>query len=357
MKHKKSVISIALATIMLISLCTVVCSASVTAADSSRKTVQAPATVGAALDSTPAIAIWKKAGPGDSFGLGFAAKSSTSNQPYFMDFDVGGPWVALGGATSDAPRIASGTPTQMVVSVRGTNGALYWKQTTDKAANWLPSATGWNKVPTGSILPGTSPAVYAFSATSIGWLVCGMDHQLYAMRFDGTYHGWTKLGGYVTATPAVVTRGTSIDVYVRGNNGANGHIYQKSNNNGAWQTTYAERTTATNVKAGTSPTASAYGTTREDLFWQGTDGLLYQTTWTQGNQWTAAAAVPTLGTTVTSSPSAAAGTQSSVIDIELGFVGGFAPVNGDLMFASYFTYDAGTPPTWMQTQTYGTGPP
>jgi hypothetical protein len=74
MKHKKSVISIALATIMLVSLCTVVCSTSVTAADNSRKTAQAPATVGGVLDSTPAVAMWKVAGAGDNFIPGVAAK-------------------------------------------------------------------------------------------------------------------------------------------------------------------------------------------------------------------------------------------------------------------------------------------
>jgi len=237
----------------------------------------------------------------------------------------------------------------MVVSVRGTNGALYWKQTTDKAANWLPSATGWNKVPTGSILPGTSPATYSFGANSIGWLVTGTNHQLYAMRYNGAnYVGWTNLGGYWTASPAVVTRGTNVDVYVLGNNG---YIYQKNYVNGAWQTTFAQRTTAFNVKAGTPPTASAYGTTREDLFWQGTDGNLWQTTWNQGGTWTAATTVPTFGAILQSSPSASAGPFNGAIDIEVGFASA-----GDLWFTEYFTYVAGTPPAWNQASNFA-GPP
>jgi hypothetical protein len=350
MKHKKSAISIALATIMLVSLCTVVCSTSVTAADSSRKTVQAPATVGAALDSTPAVAMWKKAGPGDNIGLGISAKSSTSNQPYFMDFDVGGPWVALGGATHEAPSIASGTPTQMVVSVRGTDGALYWKQTTNKAATWLPSATGWNAVG-GQLLPGTSPAVYAFSATSIGWLVTGTDHQLWWATWNGVSHSsWKCLNGYVKGSPAVVTRGSTVDVYVGGSDAA---IWQKSFVSGVWQTNFGKRGSDVSVADGSSPTASVYGTTREDLFWNGTDGALHQKTWNGGSTWTAATTVPTTGTTVQSSPSAAAGRFNSAIDIEVGFAG----ANGDVWLTEYFTFTAGTAPTWQQTQDSGNGPP
>jgi hypothetical protein len=354
MKYKKSVISIALATIMLVSMCTVVCSTSVTAADSSRKTAQAPATVGGALDSTPAAAMWKIAGSGDNFQPAVAAKSSTSNQPYFLDLSAGTGWVALGGATLEAPGIASGTPTQMVVSVRGTDGALWWKQTTDKATTWSPSATGWKGLG-GQLLPGTSPAVYAFSATSIGWLVVGTDHQLWWMTWNGQSHSsWKSLQGYVVGSPAVVTRGSTIDVYVGGSDAA---IWQKSFVSGVWQKNWASRGSDVSIAGGSSPTASVYGTTREDLFWLGTDGALHQKTWNGGSTWTAATTVPTSGATIQSSPSAAAGTTNSAIDIELGFAGGIDGPNGDLIFASYFTYVAGTPPTWQQTGFVDTGPP
>ena len=346
MKHKKSVISIALATIMLVSLCTVVCSTSVTAADSSRKTVQAPATVGGALDSTPAVANWKVAGAGDNFIPAVAAKNSTSNQPYFMD-GLSGIWVALGGATHEAPGMASGTPTQMVVSVRGTDGVLYWKQTTDKAATWLP-ATSWSSAG-GQILAGTSPAVYAFSAKSIGWLVTGTDHQLWWRTWNGqSYSAWKSLQGIVKGSPAVVTRGSNVDVYV---GGSDARIWQKSFSSGVWWKNWGSPGSDVSVADGSSPTASVYLTAREDLFWLGTDSALHQKTWNGGSTWTAATTVPTFGGTLQSSPAAAAGPFNGAIDIEVGFASA-----GDLWFTEYFTFTAGTPPAWQQASFYA-GPP
>ncbi len=130
------------------------------------------------------------------------------------------------------------------------------------------------------------------------------------------WSGWTSLGGYITADPAAVSRGTgTIDVFVRGGNGA---PYQISTTNGGSSWTGWQKLSGL-LADGTAPAVTARDATTLDLFVTGTNRALYHTTWqTSGS----ASTWEKLDGYLTSSP-AATSRSSSTMDV---FVRGTAGV-------------------------------
>ena len=122
MKYKRSILSIAMATIVLVSLCTL----SVSAADGGRVNVKTPAAlVGAPLASAPAVA----APAVDDLYL---FVRGTDNACWWKHFDGSAwtDWTSLGGALSSAPTAIAASASGrsgVVISVRGTDGGLWQK--------------------------------------------------------------------------------------------------------------------------------------------------------------------------------------------------------------------------------------
>ena len=215
MKHKRSVISIAMATLMLVSLFAVVSSAAgASAAPGSSANVQpSAALVGAPVQSAPAACSVDDAG---AFGL---FVKGADGALWYQNY--GGVWSSLGGYMTSDPAAVSQGAGKITVFVRGGEGALWSKYTTNGGTSW----STWSKIG-GQLLAGTGPAAYAWGDARLGWVVTGNDHALWHMWKDsaGT-HSWESLGGYLTASPAATSPSSGvIDVYGRGGNGA---LWQK----------------------------------------------------------------------------------------------------------------------------------
>lgn len=245
-------------------------------------------------------------------------------------------WKSLGGyVTSDPAAVSFGTG-KMTVFVRGGNGTLNQRSTTDGGKTW----STWANLG-GQLLPGTGPTAYAYGSGTAdnrtGWFVTGMNHALYHMWIDnaGT-HGWEKLGGYLTSSPAAASRGAGmIDVFVRGGNGA---LYQRSTTNGgtSWST-WANIGGVILPDTAPAVTARAGG---YDVFVTGMNHALYQKTWQNGewSTWTS------LDGYLTSSPTATwRSDPAKALDV---FVRG-----GDGAF--WWRSGSGTPITWSSWVSIG----
>ena len=103
------------------------------------------------------------------------------------------------------------------VFVRGTDGALSYRSTTNGGASW----SNWSSLG-GQLASGTGPAVCAQNANSLDAFVQGTDHVLWHKSFQGSaWSAWGSLGGNLTSSPAATSPANGvIDVFVRGSDGA-----------------------------------------------------------------------------------------------------------------------------------------
>jgi hypothetical protein len=206
-------------------------------------------------------------------------------------------WQSLGGALTSSPAATSPGNGIIDVFVRGTNGALYEKTTTDGGNTW----STWTSLG-GQIPAGTAPAACSWGSGRFDIFVQGMNGALYHKSFARTWSGWENLGGILTSSPAASSApGSSrIDVFVRGTNGA---LYQRS-----WIGSWSTWTSlGGQIPAGTAPAACSWGALRLDIFVQGTDRALYRI-WNTGtwSDW------QSLGGSLTSSPGATARGDGSI---------------------------------------------
>jgi thiol-disulfide isomerase/thioredoxin len=191
---------------------------------------------------------------------------------------TGTTWTAstsLGGILTSPPAATSPGNGLIDVFVRGTDGVLYEKTTTNGGGSW----SNWISLG-GQILPGTGPAVCTRGLNSLDVFVQGTDHVLYYKQWDGTtWSGWKSLGPGLTSSPGVTSQANGkIDVFVRGTDNA---IWYREYSGSSWSTWHG---LSGLVASGTGPAACSWGTGRLDVFVQGTDGVLYQKTWT-GSSW------------------------------------------------------------------------
>ncbi|MGZ4923258.1 MAG: hypothetical protein ACXV5H_04715, partial [Halobacteriota archaeon] len=193
---------------------------------------------------------------------------------------------------SASPAAVSRPNGKIDVFVRGTDGAVWTRATTDGGSTW----SGWKGLG-GALAAGTGPAAYAWGDTRIGWMVTGTDNRLWHMWTDSSgTHGWESLGGALSSSPGVTSQTSgSIDVFAQGTDAA------------VWQRTYAN-TTWGNWKglsgalaSGSGPAASSWGNGRLNLFVQGTDNVLWHKSYT--GTWSG---WQSLGGALSSSPAAAA---------------------------------------------------
>jgi hypothetical protein len=300
MTHKRSIISIALASIMLVSLCAVYASASVAAAPSTSANVQAPALVGAPVAGAPAVC------SRDGKSLDLFVKG-TDGALWWKHSDDGTTWSAatsLGGYLTSDPAAASPSSNFIDVFVRGGDGALW-------SRHFYSGVWGsWYKIG-GQLLAGTGPAAYAWGLERTGQFVTGTDHALWHRWMDtktDTQHDWENLGGYLTSSPAAASPGSGVtDVYARGGDGA---LWSKQFSATAWGSWFK---IGGQLLAGTSPAAYGWsGTDQGGWFVTGTNHGLYFM-WKEG---TTTSSWINLGGYLTSSPGATArGGMTSAIDV------------------------------------------
>ena len=270
MRYKRSLMSIAMASIMLVSLCAVVSATSVSATVSSSANAQnALASAPAGVVGAPAV-ISRDTTSFDLFVRGL------DNALWWRHIPSGGTWGAwnsLGGGLSSSPAVAAYGTNYLQVNARGNDGALWSRWSNNGGSSW----TSWYKPIAGKLLEGTGPAS-CVAGNEQYLFVTGMSGAMYWSHWTlgNGAQPFTKFGGKLTSSPSATATGRD-GVYVVGR-GANGALWSTSTlDYGATWTPWVNK--GGQILTGTSPAACFYLTGGPNpyvgLFWTGTDHQLY----------------------------------------------------------------------------------
>jgi hypothetical protein len=296
-KHKRSLVSVAMAALMLVSLVAVASATSVSAADGGKGNVQTSgAPVGAPLGSAPAvIEQW-------NHNVEVFAKGA-DNALWWKKYDSAGwsGWKSLGGYITSDPAVVQRDNGYWNVFVRGGSGYLNSIWTGDGGNSWH----GWYTVGGKQLLEGTGPAAASFGPNRCDWFItCADDHALYHMWDDSAgRHGWDNLGGYLTSSPGATAYGPNIDKIAVFGRGSLGGLWATYYINGGWSGLIP---LGGGIRAGTGPAACSWIlNNRLDVFVTGDSGAVYHIWSQQGVPWSNWADGKLIGS-MTSSPGAAA---------------------------------------------------
>ncbi len=267
MKYKSSVISITLAALVLVSLCAVCASTSV-----SGNPIPA--------DTSPSVCMPKNSHYYYIFVKGYDGAlwyNREDTTPGLPNWGWAG-WTSLSGQLATSPCVVSQSSATLDVFVRGTNGALY---TRHFSGSWGP----WTNLG-GQIAPGTGPGASSWGSGRLDVFVEGTDGAMWHKSYTSGWSGWENLGGKLTSSPGAVSRGSGlIDVFAP----SGGALYHKWYNGGwsGWENVGGA------IASGTGPGVSAmhvhtYGSQtcdRLDVFIKSTDGAIWQRTWIAASGW------------------------------------------------------------------------
>lgn len=331
MKHNRIFLSVAMAAIMLVSICAVGASAlSVSAAQVSSPNVKAPPVVGAPVGAgAPGVCT------NNSTDL-FLFIRGADNALYLKISPNGVTWpsaeASLGGVLASAPAATSPGNGVIEVFVRGTDGRLYEKASTDHGVTWSPE---WISLG-GQLLANTGPSACSWvsgSTTHTELFVTGTDHRCYQMsQTSPSATAWHALGGYLTSAPAgtVLSDGSQIGLFVAGTNGI---LYYNHYTSATWSGWVKVGGT---VLSGTSPAAYNFGSSQIGWLVTGTDSNLYR-------NWVGhSAGYEGIAGVLTSSPAAAVRTQGTANVLDVFARGSTGP------FAALYqiTYNSGGSGQW-----------
>lgn len=160
--------------------------------------------------------------------------------------------------------------------------------------------TSWANLVVGSTYTSrntSDPGVVAWGNGRIDLFVHGEDNQLWQKTYNGSWGGWSPLGGTLMSSPDAASWGSGhLDVYVRG---LDNNVYYRRYLNGSW----ADWASAgqPNVGAISDPSAVSWGAGRVDLFVRGGDNALWHRPYSN-NSW---GSWESLGGTLTTGPDAA----------------------------------------------------
>jgi hypothetical protein len=241
MNHKRTTISIVLATVMLVSLFAVASNAASVNGATMGGTGPAASTAGSNMYAVNASGtLWNT-----SEGSGL--------------------WNYVGGVSTSSPAAISwgSNNSRTDLFVRGTDGAVWQIY---NQSGW----SGWHSLG-GQLAPNTGPAACSWGSGRLDVFVQGTDGQLWQKWWNGAkWSGWEPLGGKLTSGPAATSPWTVgvIDVFARGTNGS---VYQKYWSGSAWSTW---KSLGGQVAPNTGPAVCQDLT----LIVQGTDNQLWQKT-------------------------------------------------------------------------------
>ena len=267
MNHKRTTMSIVLATVILVSLFAVVSSAT--------------GVSGTVMAGTGPAASVEWAPNGQHTDV-FAADTSGTLWHTTMD----GNWDSLGGVCTASPASVSwGTTNRVDVFVRGSDGAVWQRTYNNGWSTWIPLG--------GQLAPGTGPAVASWSAGRLDVFVQGTDGALWHKWWNGSkWSGWESLGGKLTASPAASPPATNqIGVFVRGTDGACGYKDWTGTAWSSWKSLGGQLAPNT----GPAVVGLVFNTTTPgyELFVQGTDHQLWwQNFGEAGSAWSRLPACP-----------------------------------------------------------------
>jgi hypothetical protein len=313
MKHNRIFLSVAMAAIMLVSLCAVSASTlSVSAAQSSSST---PAVVGAPVGSgAPGVCSI------NGTNLDLFIRVAADNSIVWKESPNGTTWTSsetsLGG-TLTAPPAANATwanatagEASIYIFARGTDGSVYervispYNNTTQitQTDSSTYTISGWTSLG-GQVATNTGPSVCSWGPGRLDVFVQGTSGAMYQKTWNGTsWSNWISLGGKLTSAPGATATGNQIGVFVAGTSGT---IYYKHWNGAAWSGWVNVGGT---VLSGTSPAAYNWGTSQIGWLVTGTDSNLYR------NWVGSSSGYEGIAGALTSSPSATA-KHNGVIDV------------------------------------------
>ncbi len=298
MKHKRSIISLALATIMLVSICAV-CTSMTTAEDrKSEPIAQTPPVVGGPVIYGPTVSI-QPDGSIDRFVV---------NSAGVYHQHANGGWNKIGGPAYSAVAAASQANGWIWVFTLTASRDIYWTKTTDNGRTW---ANWQNTGQTENVLAGTAPAVSKFFAgVVLSWVNATTKTLMFKGFNGGTWYDRYDLGGICTSTPGVATTASlgpglyTLHVFARGNDGA--LWYRTSTNNGnfwgSW--TYAGEQLYPTGSTGYGPAVTGRGSINGvfDVFWIDNARALWHKQWDPATK--TFVARQNLGGTCTATPTA-----------------------------------------------------
>ncbi len=125
--------------------------------------------------------------------------------------------------------------------------------------------------------PVGTPAVASWGNGRIDLFARGTDDALWHKWYDGTWHGWENLGGYLTSDPAAVSWGPG-EIHVVARGGDNRLWFQYFHQAAGWSG-WAPVPASPVVTA--APSISSWGPGRLDIFGLATDGTI-RSIWYQG---------------------------------------------------------------------------
>jgi len=311
MKRKRTLLSIAMATLVLVSLCAVYASTSVSAAQGSSANVQAPALVGAPTSIVGAPAVCSL--DAKSLDLFVRGADGALWWKHWNGTTLRwSTWTSLGGGLTSDPAAMSMQGGLIDVFARGGDGALWVKSATNGGTSWWP----WTKIG-GQLAEGTGPAACSWASGRLDIFVAGTNHALWYKWYQSAtgWSTWTSLGGGLTSSPAATSPGNGvINVFARGGNGALWErVYYQTYSNNWWPWT----SLGGQIAPGTGPAARSYFT-QCDVFVAGMNGALWHRSGSTAGSfsgWTS------LGGHLTSSPSVTS-PQNNEIDVFARFTDG-----------------------------------
>jgi hypothetical protein len=223
MKHKVGILSLAMATIVLVSMVAVV---GVSAAPSSSENVQAPhpvcapcGAIASCYDGAASVYYYVAQGAADVHG----------NTIYWKTSLVGGTWKPIGTGTTPTV-VYLGAAGNVAVLATGTNGVIWAKVTTNGGTTWSSKP-----LPTSVAAGCTGPTAVFLAATpelDVFYVNSGNNHLMWdSVNLDTASSSQADLGGIVLATPAATTTSTGgMVVVVKGTDG----IYERLYEMGGW---------------------------------------------------------------------------------------------------------------------------
>jgi hypothetical protein len=300
MKQKRTLMSVAMAAIVLVSLCAVGASALSVSAAQGSSNVRAPTVVGAPVGAgAPGVC------SNNSTNLYLFIRGGADNALYLKISPDGTTWPSsetlLGGKLASAPAATSNYTGNVSVFVQGTDGALWWKNTSDGGVTW----STWTSLG-GKMTANTGPAACSYGS-NLAVFVQGTDGALWwksSLNGGVTWSTWTSLGGKLKTSPAATAMSSPVQIGVFGV-GTNGAVWYKHFSSGSWASWVS---VGGQVLAGTSPAAYNWGSSHIGWFVTGTDSGLWHN-WVGNSQ-----GYESIGGVLTSSPSATA-KHSGVIDV------------------------------------------
>ena len=204
----------------------------------------------------------------DSNGTSASKITINANDGVILKSSAGvwGAWASMSGQLSASPAAVSWGDGHIDVFARGTDNALWWRNTSNGGTSW----SSWTSLG-GQLATTTGPAASSQRAGQLDVFAIGSDKALWHRSYtSGKWSTWESLGGQLTASPGAVSWADGrIDVFARGSDNA---LWHRSYNSSTWSTW---ESLGGQVAATTGPAASSQREGQLDVFVIGSNQALW----------------------------------------------------------------------------------